>query len=88
MTESYLTYYCKGCDDYHKGERGVCLKCGKGNEIDGFYVDAVKAERILRLYPDEENFVRRCMLRGVGAFGKEWTNEDVMRIFYRRCKEL
>lgn len=83
-----MTYYCEGCDRYHHGERGVCLKCGKGNRIDGFYVDDVKIDRILGSYPSEEEFVERCMLRGKGAFYKEWTNEEVMRVFYKRCLML
>ena len=84
----YLTYYCEECNDYHQGERGVCLKCGKGNRIPGFNINPDKTKRILSSYPTEDEFVRRCLLTGTGPLGIKWTNEEVMRVFYRRCKEL
>lgn len=83
-----LTYYCENCDAYHNGERGVCTTCGKGNRIPGFTVNSWKADRVLSTYKSEDDFVKRCLLKGIGAFNKEWTNEEVLRVFYRRIVEL
>ena len=66
----------------------MCLKCGHGNRIPGFSVNDWKADRILSTYKSEDDFVNRCLLKGKGAFYKEWTNEEVLRVFYRRLEQL
>ena len=86
--DTYLTYYCEGCDHYHHGDRGVCPICGKGNRIAGFNINPVKTARILGNYQSEDKFVSRCLLKGIGWFNEEWTNEEVMRVFWRRCEEV
>jgi len=53
-----------------------------------FILGVGKAREILSEHKDVEDFVRRRLLKGWGAFYKEWTNEKMLRLMWRRAEEI